>query len=98
MKLVTFNYNWAYEIDFEGFALLNEQKCKNLENAIDKYFKNNATVNLYFGSNEDGEFTKDDILDGMTISDITDTEYNTLYNLFGNKFGYILEEDNFEVN
>lgn len=64
------NINWADEIDFVFFDVYDEDEKKELVSALRKLGSNEIT--LCFGTNEDGEYSGDDLLSAIEWTKIPD--------------------------
>lgn len=64
------NINWADEIDFVFFDVYDEEGKKELTNALRKLGSN--TITLCFGTNEDSEYSGDDLFDAIEWIKIPD--------------------------
>ena len=62
--------NWADEIDFVFFDVYDEDGKKELVSALRKLGSNEIT--LFFGTNEDGEYSGDDLLSAIEWTKIPD--------------------------
>lgn len=90
MYLVTGGYNWADEIDFDGFSIITE---KQLERYM-KYCKEHEgeEFEFYCGSNQEvcGYCYGDVLYELETAYELTDKEYETITDLIGREAGDIL--------
>ena len=77
--LVSGGFNWADEMDLDGWDILSEEELNQLK--IDfaptgKY--GNLSVEKYIGSNEEQEFSAADLFSDLSCARLlTDEEYNT---------------------
>lgn len=76
--VVDTSFNWADEMDVDSFCILTQSE-------LDKYKKlfeevdDDETFNYYCGTNEDGEFTKNEVLDMLNkAKEITPEELETI--------------------
>ena len=88
--LVDGGFNWADEMNLNGWDILSEEELNQLK--IDfapngKY--GNLSVEKYIGSNEEQEFSAARLfadLSGARL--LTNEEYNTLKKFFGTHYGF----------
>ena len=83
--LIKYEYNYGDEFDIEGFQILDENEMKDINEGIDKA---NYPKEYYFGTNEEIEWKNSkEVRDGITVTELTNTEYHILKNLFNGGFG-----------
>lgn len=87
--LVSGGFNWADEMDLNGWDILSEEELNQLK--IDfapngKY--GNLSIEKYIGSNEEQEFTAADLFTDLSRAKVlSNEEYKVLTNLFGTHYG-----------
>ena len=69
------NIDWADEIDLTYFDLFTEESKQDLENRLQKLGRSEIT--LRFGTNEDGEYSGDDLLERIEWIEIPDETTKT---------------------
>lgn len=86
--IVKSSFNWADEIDFEGFDLFTEKEL----NAAKADFENlNFSATVYIGTNEELDIDASEVLDELnSAKEISDGEYSFLRNLFSDHYGETL--------
>ncbi len=93
MKIIVFDSNYADEFDVTGFRIVTDEEAVKYINSIAEAFKRtDENIEWYFGSNEYVEFeSEDEILNCITIKDITSDEFKFLKSLFNlsDEFGHI---------
>lgn len=99
MKYYLYQYdaNWADEMDVAGFMALTETEKDMALAKIKKDFRRGGTI--YIGSNEDIEYSDlDEVMNDVTITEISKQEYDVLIKLFGGSFGENGPCDNFDFD
>ena len=87
--LVDGGFNWADEMDLDGWDILSEEELNQLK--IDfapngKY--GNLSIEKYIGTNEEQEFSAADLFADLSNARLlTDEEYKTLNKFFGTHYG-----------
>lgn len=87
-KLITFEYNWADEMDINEVAVwTDEEYAENM-----KIIKNGKyPVTSWIGSNQELEFSSPSDI-SFKATNISDTTYLELTQVFGYKFNSIMED------
>jgi len=88
MKYYLYEYsaNWADEMDVAGFMLLTETEKDMTLASIKKRFRKGGTVSI--GSNEEIEYSDfDEVMNDVSITEITKQDFDTINRLFGSSFG-----------
>jgi hypothetical protein len=81
--LVKFDTNWADEMEIKGWSVFySERAWEDWKDCIP-----NRKFSIYFGSNQDNEYTREEFLKCFKVFDITDTDADTLERLFGGSDG-----------
>lgn len=80
--LVTFDFNWADEADFSGFAIYTEEQWKVIEELRNK-IKDDKRITLCFGTNEDQEYSGKDFKEFFEPIEITEEEAQVFFKYFG---------------
>jgi len=62
--------NWADEIDFTFFDIFSKEDKEDLVSSLKKLGDDEMTIN--FGTNEDGEYSGNDILEDLEFTEIPD--------------------------
>ena len=83
------NFNWADEIDLNGFDLWTEDQLNKARQDFSEggqfYHK---SVNVYVGSNEDQDIASSDVLRELQWPrEITEEQYNAIESVFGTSYG-----------
>lgn len=102
IKLITFDGNWADEMDFNSHLIVEEgsqdwENLKKVQSYSKETLKDTGWICVGLGSNEDVEY--DDCLElynQLVIQDITEEEAEVIKKYFGNEAGaasidYVLE-------
>lgn len=86
--LLKLGTNWADEFDVESLMICTGEEYQELINDIKKNFK--PGYEYYFGTNECVEFDSvEEILDNITVAEISEEFYNTFKELVGTEFGIL---------
>jgi hypothetical protein len=88
MKYYLYKYsaNWADEMDVAGFMLLTELEKDMALASIKKKFRKGGTVSI--GTNEEIEYSdSDEVMNDVSITEISKQDYDTISRLFGTSFG-----------
>ena len=88
MKYYLYEYsaNWADEMDVAGFVLLTGLEKDMALASIKKKFRKGGTV--YIGTNEEIEYSdSDEVMNDVSITEISKQDYDTISRLFGTSFG-----------
>ena len=86
--LVKSRPNWADEIDFEGFDLFSEDEYQNELKKFEKLAKENASCEVYVGSNEEDEVEAETVLRDLKKAEPIDIdEHAFLLGRFGRHYG-----------
>lgn len=96
MKHYLYKYeaNWADEMDVSGFMILKETEKDMALAKIKRNFRNGGTVSI--GSNEEIEYSNfDEVMNDISIEEISKENYDTINRLFGGSFGETGPCDNF---
>jgi hypothetical protein len=95
--LYKFEDNWADEMDVQGFAVLTEDEKDMAVAQIKRSYKNGGTI--CFGTNEDNHYNNlTEVMDCVEFEEISQSQYNTLMNLFGQSFGELGPLDIYDLD
>lgn len=89
--IITNNFNWADEIDFEGFVILTEKNLLTLKNKIQKLIDSddNKEISIGVGSNEDIDTSYKEILEILNDAEkISDDAINIFKKYLGLEKSY----------
>lgn len=84
--LLTWDSNWADEMDISGFAVVSESFWLNLKSDLE-----NKTSSFYFyiGTNEELEYENGkELLSEIEVKYLTEDEAGVVKKLFGGEFGF----------
>jgi len=84
--LLQWDGNWADEMDIEGFSIMDKQEWTEYK----KYLTNRKSeFTFYIGTNEEIEYSNGrELLNEITVTEITDKEAATVEKLFGGEGGF----------
>ena len=83
--LVIFDGNYADEFDVSGFDIKSGSTLSKIFDNLENY---DDRISIYFGTNEDLEFESgQELLDSLTITELSDSDKEVLKRLFGGAFG-----------
>lgn len=86
--LVKTNYNWADEADFPSFCIVTKDELQKMKNFFKEFFDNGCVSSVVVGTNEEIEFNSlSDVLYGMSVSELSSTEENTISKYFSSDYG-----------
>ena len=95
--LISMEYDWADEMNVGGFRIYEEEEGKEIINKIEE-LKPGTKLELYIGTNQSEEMTKEELLNIMNsrlISEKEEEYIRKLFNLKGDTFGNFSEIDDF---
>lgn len=89
--LITVIQDWADEFDTYGFSIMLKSQYEEYLENIKKYFNEGGEpVEVCFGTNENHYYeSADDVIDCLTIKNISEPEFKTIKNLIGITFGNV---------
>lgn len=79
--LAKLHLNWADEIDFTGFAIVDEHAYSTYISQLKELAKRDYDVRIWFGTNEDELYTPDQLLQAIIFTPLTDAEVEVLTRL-----------------
>jgi len=83
--IVFFNDNWADEIEFEGFKIIDKSEWEDIVEKVENY---NEPIYTSFGSNQEQEYENGIVLLNCYGSkDLTETEAKIIIEKIGYSFG-----------
>jgi hypothetical protein len=84
--LITWNSNWADEMDISGFVITNKKEADNLKKKLqDK----KDEFEIYVGSNEEISYSNGrELLSELSFKKISDSESEVISNLIGGEYGH----------
>lgn len=81
--LIKFNSNWSDEMDVHGFFVATQEKWDQYCDRVRKHFETHNELMYYIGSNEEILYeSADQLLGEFQVTEITDTDAETLTRLF----------------
>lgn len=84
--LYKFEDNWSDELDVKGFAPLTKDEKDLALAQIKRKYRKGGTIS--FGSNQENDYDDiSDVLACIEFEPITNSQYNTLIDIFGQSFG-----------
>jgi hypothetical protein len=84
--LMTWYGNYADEFDVSGWIVTTKEDSDHIINTL---VNHKSKFYWYFGTNEYMEYDSGgELAEEITVTNITEKEYNTLNNLFDGEFGY----------
>lgn len=89
--LVRSSSNWADEIDFEGWEIMNEKELAEAKAEVKAFVKEDFSADVYVGTNEEMEVEASEVLDELNkAKEITPEEAAILKKFFGDSYGFSL--------
>lgn len=92
--LVTWDSNWADEMDISGFKIFNEDEWNTFKETVSKR-KHQFTI--FVGTNEDIDYDNGKmLLEELTIKKLSEDEYKVIKKFVGEEFGFTDFEQAYE--
>ncbi|TFG99045.1 hypothetical protein E4H12_04075 [Candidatus Thorarchaeota archaeon] len=87
--LVTYNSNWADEMDIDGFYLTTQFRWDRFVERVNSHFKDKDDYTYYIGTNEEIVYESVEmLLSDFKVEEITAEEATLVLKLFGKGFGF----------
>lgn len=84
--LLTWNSNWADEMDISGFVITTKKDWEDFQSEV----KEREDFCIYVGTNEEIEYSNgQELLDEISVTELSKEEETLITNKIGNSFGFI---------
>jgi len=92
--IITWDSNWADEMDIAGFSIVSEQAAKDLKKKLNE---RKTSFTICVGTNEDIEYSDgSELLSELSFKKISDEDVKVIRKYIGDEFGFTEFQDQVE--